>query len=267
MKESCDILAKKIRIDALKMIHDAGSSHIGSNFSMADVLSVLYTRFLKIDPSNPHWDLRDRFFLSKGHAAAVLYSLLAHVGFFDEKLLKNFYQKGSLLLGHAHCKVPGIELSTGSLGHALSVANGVALAGKKRSKTYKSVVLVSDGELDEGSNWEAILFAAHQQLGNLYIIVDYNKIQSLDTVKNTINMEPLKAKFEAFNCEVLECNGHDFNDIESKLKAFCSETLPHVLIAHTIKGCGVSFMENTILWHYRCPQLEEYDLAIKELEK
>lgn len=260
-------LAKEMRLDAFRMIHDAKSSHIGSNFSMVDILSVLYTKFLKIDANNPHWNLRDRFFLSKGHAVAVLYSLLAHVGFFDKKLLDTFYQKGSLLLGHAHCKVPGIEWSTGSLGHALSVATGVALAGKKLAGAYKSVVLLSDGEWDEGSNWEAILFAAHHKLSNLYIIIDYNKIQSLDTVKNTLNLEPLKEKFESFNCEVLECDGHNFSDIENKLNAFCSKDSPHILIAHTIKGRGVSFMENTVLWHYRCAQGDEYESALKELIK
>ena len=169
-------------------------------------------------------------------------------------------------MGHAHYKVPGIELSTGSLGHALSVATGVALAGKKHFKDFKSVVLLSDGELDEGSNWEAILFASHHRLNNLYIIIDYNKIQSLDKVENTIRLEPLKTKFEAFNCEVLECDGHNCDDIENKMQSF-SKNAPHILIANTIKGRGVSFMENTVLWHYRYPKNEEYDLARKELLK
>lgn len=259
-------LAKEARLDALRMIQEAGSSHIGSNFSIAEILAVLYTRFLKVDPAHPDIESRDRFFLSKGHAVAILYSILARLGFFPIDKLQTFYKKDSILLGHAHYKVPGIELSTGSLGHALSVAAGVALAGKKYSKSFKSVVLLSDGELDEGSNWEAILFASHHQLDNLYVVVDYNKIQSLDKVENTIRLEPLKAKFESFNCEVFECDGHNCSDIEQKLKSF-SRNLPHVLIANTIKGCGVSFMENTVLWHYRCPKNEEYDLARKELLK
>lgn len=187
------------------------------------------------------------------------------MGFFDRDLLKTFYQKGSLLLGHAHYKVPGIELSTGSLGHALSVATGVALAGKYKGKSYKTVVLLSDGELDEGSNWEALLFAAHYQLKNLYIIIDYNKIQSLDRVENTLALEPLRKKFEAFNCEVLECNGHDHEEIEKTLKMFSDATKPHILIAHTVKGKGVSFMEDTVLWHYRSPQDKEYEIAKEEL--
>ena len=266
MSQNAELLAKEARLDALKMIQDAGSSHIGSNFSIAEILAVLYTRFLKIDPVQPNVVLRDRFFLSKGHAVAILYSILARLGFFSLDELQTFYKRDSIFLGHAHYKVPGIELSTGSLGHALSVASGVALAGKKRSKNFKSVVLLSDGELDEGSNWEAVLFAAHHRLDNLYIIIDYNKIQSLDKVENTVRLEPLKTKFEAFNCEVLECNGHDCNDIEHKLKSF-NKNSPHVLIANTVKGCGVSFMEDTVLWHYRCPKGQEYELARKELLK
>lgn len=265
MKSDPKFLAKETRLDALSMISEAGSSHIGSNFSIADILSVLYIRFLKIDPLNTKMENRDRFFLSKGHAVAILYSTLARIGFFPLDELSSFYKKNSLLLGHAHCKVPGIELSTGSLGHALSVASGIALAGKKRKLDYKSVVLLSDGELDEGSNWEAILFAAHHCLDNLYVIIDYNKIQSLDKVQNTIALEPLKEKFESFNWEVKECDGHNHDDIENKLKSLNNENSPHVLIAHTVKGQGVSFMENTVLWHYRCPRGEEYEKARKEI--
>ena len=257
-------LAKGIRLDVLRMIHLAGSSHIGSCFSIADILAVLYTKFLRTDSKNPSWDLRDRFFLSKGHAVAALYSLLARLGFFEEEELTSFYQKGSLLLGHANHRVPGVELSTGSLGHALGVAAGVALAGKLRAKNFKVVVLLSDGELDEGSNWEAILFASHHCLDNLYAIIDYNKVQSLDRVEKTLNLEPLKEKFAAFNWEVKECNGHDFADIENKMNFF-SKATPHVLIAHTIKGKGVSFMEDAVLWHYRSPQDEEYTAAMGEL--
>lgn len=257
-------LAKKIRLDVLEMIRFAGSSHIGSCFSIADILAVLYTKFLRIDCQNPSWNLRDRFFLSKGHATATLYSLLTHLGFFEEKKLESFYQKGSLLLGHANHKVPGVELSTGSLGHALSVAAGVALAGKLRTKNFKVVVLLSDGELDEGSNWEAILFASHHCLDNLYAIIDYNKIQSLGRTKDTLSLEPIREKFEAFNWEVKECNGHDYDDIENKLNSF-SKAAPHILVAHTIKGKGVSFMEDTVLWHYRSPQGKEYMVAKEEL--
>ena len=258
-------LVKQTKLDALEMIRDAKSSHIGSNFSIADLLGVLYTKFLNIFPENPKKEERDRFFLSKGHATAILYSTLARMGFFDTDKLKTFYKKNSLLLGHAHFKVPGIELSTGSLGHALNVATGVALAGKRRSKAYKTVVLLSDGELDEGSNWEALLFAAHFKLNNLYIIIDYNKIQSLDRIENTIALEPLKNKLEAFNLDVLECDGHNHSDIEEKLNAFNNAQKPHVLIAHTTKGKGVSFMEDTVLWHYRNPQGDEYETARKEL--
>lgn len=259
-------LARQVRLDALDMINKARSSHLGSNFSIADLLAVLYTRFLSFDAARPKWEQRDRFLLSKGHSVAVLYSVLARVGFFLPERLKTFYQSGSDLLGHAHASVPGIELSTGSLGHALGVATGIALAGKRKNQGFKTVVLLSDGELDEGSVWEAILFAQHHQLSNLYAIIDYNKIQSLDRVDNVLRLEPLRAKWGAFNWEVLECDGHDYAAIEAQLKAFRSSTQPHVLIAHTVKGKGVSFMEDTVLWHYRSPDTTEYAAAKKELD-
>ena len=187
------------------------------------------------------------------------------MGFLEEKELASFYQKGSSLLGHANHKVPGVELSTGSLGHALSVATGVALAGKRQVNKFKVVVLLSDGELDEGSNWEAILFAAHHHLSNLYVIVDYNKIQSLDFVKDTLNLEPIGEKFKVFNWEVKECDGHDCDDIENKLNSFAQTNMPHLLLANTVKGKGVSYMENAVLWHYRTPQGKEYTAAVEEL--
>lgn len=259
-------LAQKARLHTLNMIRDAKCSHIGSNFSMADILAVLYTDILNINPKDIHKPDRDRFFLSKGHATAILYAILAERGFFDLSDLNTFYKKESVLLGHAHHKVPGIELSTGSLGHALSVATGVALGGKRQGHPFKTVVLLSDGECDEGSNWEAILFAAHHRLDNLVVIVDYNKIQSLDLVSETLALEPFKDKWEAFGWEVLECDGHNHTAIQHTLKEGFKENRPHVLIAHTVKGKGVSFMENSVLWHYRSPQGEEYETAKKELE-
>ncbi|MDR0755502.1 MAG: transketolase [Puniceicoccales bacterium] len=259
-------LSKKVRLHALAMIRDAKSSHIGSNFSIADILSVLYGKILNIDPKQPKKEDRDRFLLSKGHATAILYAILAECGFFPVHELKTFYQAGSLFLGHTNCKVYGIEFSTGSLGHALSVAAGIALAAQWRKKVFRTFVLLSDGECDEGSNWEAILFAAHHRLGNLTVIVDYNKIQSLDTIANTLALEPFRAKWEAFGWEVLECDGHNPEQLERCLKdGFKDKHHPHVLIAHTVKGKGVSFMENTVLWHYRSPQGEEYEAAKDEL--
>ena len=267
VKWDSHLLARQARLDALEMIKNAGASHIGSNFSIADLLAILYTQFLNVDAQQPHWPQRDRFLLSKGHAVAVLYSVLAHTGFFDVDRLKTFYQHGSPLLGHANAEVPGIEFSTGSLGHGLSVSVGIALAGQRRQLPYKTVVLLSDGELDEGSNWEAILFAQQHRLSHLYAIVDYNKIQSLDTVSNVIELEPLKSKWEAFGWEVHECDGHDHAAILSQLRSFQSTDQPHVLLAHTVKGKGVSFMENTVLWHYRIPEDAEYQAAQAELSR
>lgn len=258
-------LAQKARLHALNMIRKAKCSHIGSNFSMADLLAVLYADILNIDSRNPTHPNRDRFFLSKGHATAILYAILAECGFFPIQQLDTFYQKDSILLGHAHHKVPGIELSTGSLGHALSVATGVALAAKKQNNSFRTIVLLSDGECDEGSNWEAILFASHHFLDNLTVIVDYNKIQSLDLVSSTLALEPFRAKWEAFGWEVLECDGHDHTAIKEALTLGFKDKKPRVLLAHTIKGKGVSFMENTVLWHYRSPQNEEYIAAQNEL--
>lgn len=233
---------------------------------MADLLAVLYTHVLNIDPKHPSRPDRDRFFLSKGHATAILYAILAECGFFHTDELRTFYKKDSSLLGHTHHKVPGIELSTGSLGHALSVATGVALAAKRQKNTFKTIALLSDGECDEGSNWEAILFASHHQLDNLTVIVDYNKIQSLDLVENTLALEPFRAKWEAFGWEVLECDGHDHAAIQAALILGFKQNKPRVLLAHTTKGKGVSFMENTVLWHYRSPQNEEFLAAQNELQ-
>ncbi|MDR0393373.1 MAG: transketolase [Puniceicoccales bacterium] len=260
------ILAKKVRLHALSMIRDAKSSHIGSNFSIADILSVLYGKILNIDPKQPEKEDRDRFLLSKGHATAILYAVLAECGFFPINELKTFYQAGSSFLGHTNHKICGVEFSTGSLGHALNVAAGIALAAQWRKKTFRTFVLLSDGECDEGSNWEAILFTAHHRLSNLTAIVDYNKIQSLDTIANTLALEPFRDKWEAFGWEVLECDGHNHEQLERCLKlGFKDKYRPHVLIAHTVKGKGVSFMENTVLWHYRSPQGEEYKAAKNEL--
>ncbi len=260
--------AKKIRIDVLKMIGRAKSAHVGSSFSMADLLAVLYTDTLRVDPHKPEWPDRDRFILSKGHGCAGLYAILAERGFFPKKWLDDFYLNGSHLPGHVtHSGIPGVEVSTGALGHGLSIASGMALAAKHDNKSYRIFTMLSDGECDEGSIWEAALFAPHHKLDNLIAIVDYNKIQSLGTVKEVLNLDPFADKWKAFGWGVHEINGHDFKEIK---EAF--DTLPFTLgkpsciIAHTIKGKGVSFMENLLLWHYRSPQGDEFTNALKELE-
>lgn len=260
-------LAKKIRIHALHMTSNGGSSHIAAVFSMADLLAVLYGRILKFDVKNPKSESRDRFILSKGHAGAGLYATLAEVGFFPTELLKTHYKNGSDLSGHVSHKVKGVEFSTGSLGHGLSVATGMALAATQDHKSHKVFCLLSDGELDEGSNWEAILFAQHHRLDNLIAIIDYNKIQSLDTVANTINLEPLANKWAAFGWNVVEVDGHDHKELTATFSDLpMGSGKPTCVIAHTTKGKGVSFMENTVLWHYRTAKDEEFNNALRELE-
>ena len=261
-------LAKRTRLATIKMINRAKSSHIGSAFSMTELLAVLYTRILRVDPHRPDWPDRDRFILSKGHACAALYAVLAQRGFFPEEWLETFYHDGAHLPGHAtHTGIPGIEVSTGSLGHGLSIACGVALAGKRDGKTYRVFSLLSDGECDEGSTWEAALFAPQQQLDNLTVIIDYNKIQSLGTVKEVLDLEPFATKWRSFGWAVREVDGHNVDQIEENLKQVpWVNGRPTCLIAHTVKGKGVSFMENSLLWHYRTPEGEELARALDELE-
>lgn len=261
-------LAKKIRIHALKMTSSGKSSHIAAALSIADILAVLYGNFLNIDPMDPKRFDRDRFILSKGHAGAAVYAVLAETGFFPIEKLTTHYQNGSDLSGHvSHKGIPGVELSTGSLGHGLGVGSGMALAAKLSDKKHCVVVLLSDGECDEGSNWEAILFSAHHKLDNLIAIVDYNKIQALATVAETLGLEPFADKWASFGWLVREVDGHDHLAIHKSLNELAGmEGRPKVLIAHTTKGKGVSFMEDSVLWHYRTAQGEEFDLALAELE-
>ena len=261
-------LSKKIRISALKMVHRANASHIGSCLSIADILAVLYEKILNINPARPDWPDRDRFLLSKGHAAAILYAILAEKGFIPLDLLQTYCLDGSALLGHASHKVPGVELSTGSLGHALPVGCGMALAAKRTGKNYRIFVLLSDGELDEGSNWEAILFAAHHKLDNLIAIVDYNKLQGFGRTENIINLEPLIDKFKSFNWTANRIDGHNHQNLFNVLTRLPSEkNRPTVIIADTIKGKGVSFMENKFEWHYKSPNNEQLETAIRQLEQ
>ena len=261
-------LAKKVRIHALKMANSGGGSHIGSALSIADILAVLYTEILHLDPKDPKLEQRDRFVLSKGHAGAALYATLAETGFFPVSKLATHYQDGSDLCGHvSHKGIPGVEVSTGSLGHGLSLATGMALAAKIDQKKHRIFTLLSDGECDEGSTWEAVLFAAHHHLDNLIAIIDYNKIQSLDTVADTLELEPLADKWRSFGWQVQEVDGHNHQQLQSELSELPLESdCPSVIICHTVKGKGVSFMENTVLWHYRVPRGEEFAAALQELE-
>jgi transketolase len=268
-QETADLLelAKRIRRHSVMMTHQAKASHIGSSLSMVELLAVLYTNILRVKPDQPDWAGRDRFILSKGHGCAAYYAILAEVGFFPMDWLDTFYQNGSRLAGHAtHTHMPGIEISTGSLGHGLSVATGMALAAKRDNKAYRVFCLLSDGECDEGSTWEPILFAPQHKLDNLIAIVDYNKIQSLGTVKEVIDLDPLADKWRAFGWAVREIDGHNLEEIEATLERVPYEQgKPSCIIAHTIKGKGISFMENKLLWHYRSPQDTEFESALAEL--
>ena len=258
--------AAAIRAHMVQMVHRVNASHVGGGMSMADLLAVLYGEILKVDPAAPQWAERDRFILSKGHTCAALYATLALKGFFPVEELQQFGQDGSRLMTHISHKVPGVEFSTGSLGHGLGFACGKALAAKRQKKNWRVFAMLSDGELDEGSNWEAILFAPHHRLDNLVAIVDYNKIQSLGDVKDVLELHPLAEKFRAFNWAVKEIDGHNHGEISAALKKLPFESgKPSCLIAHTVKGKGVDYMENKLLWHYRTPNAEQVAVALKQI--
>ena len=260
-------LALKIRIHALKMVNRARTSHIGSNLSAADLLAALYGGILRVDPSNPDWSDRDRFILSKGHATAAIYAVLAERGFFPLGWLDDYCQNGSLLPGHITRGLPGTEASTGSLGHGSPIACGIALAGKRDSRNYRVFVLLGDGECDEGSVWESVLFAPHHKLDNLIAIIDYNKIQSFGNTKDILDLNPFAEKWRAFGWAVREIDGHDLEQIEDALTSVPFETgRPSCIIAHTVKGKGVSFMEGKLTWHYQNPDDEQLCQALAELE-
>lgn len=260
-------LALRIRRHAVTMTHLGESSHVAAILSMADILAVLYGGVLRVCPVEPAWPERDRFILSKGHAGAGVYAALAECGFFPVEELRTHYANGSRLSGHvSHKGIPGVEVSTGSLGHGLPIGTGMALAAKMDKKTHRVFVLLGDGECDEGSNWESILFAAHHRLSNLIAIIDYNKIQSLGLVSEIMALEPFADKWRAFGWDVAEVDGHEHAALTKVLDHQpASGQKPFCVIAHTTKGKGVSFMENSVLWHYRTPQGEEYENAMKEL--
>jgi transketolase len=261
-------LASRVRKHALRMTSRGGSSHIGAVFSMADIIAVLYGNVMRLNPREPRHPDRDRFILSKGHAGAGAYAVLAECGFIPTGKLDTHYQDDSDLSGHvSHIGVPGVELSTGSLGHGLSVGTGMAYGAKLDEKAHRVFVLMSDGECDEGSNWEAVLFAAHHKLSNLIAIIDYNKIQSLKPVAETIALEPFAEKWRSFGWSVVEVDGHDHDALQRVFDDLPSDERPTCVIAHTTKGKGVSFMENSVLWHYRTAKDAEFADALAELER
>ena len=239
-------------------------------FSLAEIMATLYARVLNVRPEEPNWPERDRLILSKGHAGAAVYAALAERGFFDVEELKTHYANGSRLSGHvSHKGIPGVEFSTGSLGHGLAVASGMALAAKMDGKQHRVYCILGDGECDEGEVWEAALIAHQFKLDHLVAVIDHNKMQSLDFCENTIALAPFGDKWRAFGWNVIETDGNDTDALETafaQAKTNAGSEKPTVIIANTIKGKGVSFMENNILWHYRTPQGEEYEAALKELE-
>ncbi len=262
-------IAKDIRKEILKMKFISKDSHLGSDFSCADILTVLYFKVLNINPKKPKDSNRDRFILSKGHSASALYATLALRGFFSKKILDRYCKDSSPLPAHPtkDC-VPGVEVSTGSLGHGFGMGVGMALAAKRDRQKHRVFVLVSDGECDEGSTWEAALFAGHHALDNLIVIIDYNKIQSFGSTKEVLDLEPFRQKWSSFGWQAQEINGHNYLELEKSLGAIpFKKGRPSLLIANTVKGKGVSFMENELKWHYKSPTEEEYYLALKELSK
>jgi transketolase len=261
-------IASSLRKDIFRMIYIAGGGHMSPAFSAIDIMTALYFGgILKYHSNNPYWEERDRFILSKGHASAALYVVLARAGFIEREELNTFCKSGTRLGGHPKMHdIPGVEASTGALGHGLAFGTGIALAGKINKKDYKTIVMLGDGECQEGSIWESVLFAFHQKLGNLIAIVDYNKLQAMDKLDNIIGMEPFVDKWRAFGWNVHQVDGHNISEIIDILgRSNVSHELPTVVIAHTIKGKGVSFMENAPLWHYRMPNPEELTTVLNEL--
>lgn len=260
-------LAKKIRLSVLEMIHKSGASHIASTFSIVDIIAVLYEDILRYNSKDPNFEKRDRFILSKGHAGSSIYAVLAEKGFLSKENLNTYYQNGSRLSGHiSHKDVPGVEVSTGSLGHGAGIAAGIALALKLKLNQSKVYTLIGDGECNEGAIWELAMFCAHHKLDNFVLIIDQNKFQALGKTKEILDISDLEKRFTSFGWDVLEVDGHNHKDLKNSFHTHRHEK-PLCIIADTIKGKGVSFMENNLLWHYRDPQDDFYRKAKRELER
>ena len=259
--------ALKVRIGIIEGVHSAKSGHPGGSLSCADILTYLYFAKMNIDPKNPKMENRDRFVLSKGHAAPALYATLAERGYFDPELLKTLRHIGSILQGHPDMKhIPGVDMSTGPLGQGISAAVGMALSAKHFGNDYKVYTVLGDGEIEEGQVWEAAMFAANKGLSNLTAFVDYNNLQIDGTVEEVNSPYPIDKKFEAFNWHAITIDGHDFDQIEAALKEAETVDKPVVIIANTVKGKGVSYMENAVNWHGAAPNDELYEQAMAELK-
>ncbi|MEK4971240.1 transketolase [Niallia sp. FSL R7-0648] len=260
--------AAEIRMTVIDMVYEAGTGHTGSSLSNTDILTVLFYEVMKNDPVNPNWEERDRYIQSKGHAVESYWAVLADKGYFPKEELKTFSKFNTRLIGHPNNKVPGVEMNTGALGHGLSISVGMALAAKMNHKDYRVFTLMGDGELAEGSVWEAAMAASQYKLDNLVGIVDRNRLQITGSTDDVMSNEPLDKKWESFGWDVIEVDG---NDIAELVQVFHSipktEGKPTIILANTIKGKGISFAENEAGWHHHVPSQEEYELAMKELSK
>jgi len=261
-------LAREIRRDIILMLTKAGSGHPGGSLSCVEILITLYIEVMRYDSNNPKWDNRDRFVLSKGHAAPTLYAILSKAGYFPREWLWELRRCGCPLQGHPYSPTtPGAECSTGSLGHGLSIANGMAIAGKLDNKSYKVYCLIGDGEINEGQIWEASMSAARFKLDHLCAILDHNGLQIDGTIEEIKNPYPFREKWEAFGWQVMEVDGHNFEELINAFSKFEAESngKPTVIIANTVKGKGVSFMENAVNWHGKAPNKEQAVIALKDL--
>jgi len=260
-------VANNMRINVIKMLSRAQSGHPGGSLSACEILATLYFKEMNIDPKNPHWEDRDRFVLSKGHGAPVLYAALAEKGYFPKEELKSLRKIDSMLQGHPDMKgTPGVDMTTGSLGQGLSAANGMALAGKIDKKDYRVYALIGDGEVQEGIVWESAMFASHYKLDNITVFLDHNGLQIDGFNKDVMNIEPIGDKFKSFGWHVINIDGHSFEEIIKAIdEAKLTKGKPTIIIAKTIKGKGVSFMENKADWHGRAPSEEETIKALDEL--
>lgn len=265
-KKQLEITACKVRMGIIEGVHSAKSGHPGGSLSCADILTYLYFKHMNIDPADPKKADRDRFVLSKGHAAPALYATLANRGYFDVSLLKTLRQIGSILQGHPDMKhIPGVDMSTGSLGQGISAAVGMALSAKHFGDSYRVYAVLGDGEIEEGQVWEAAMFAGNKGLSNLTAFIDYNNLQIDGTIEEVNSAAPIDKKFEAFGWHTITINGNDFDEIESALNMAKTVDKPVAIIAKTVKGKGVSYMENAVNWHGAAPNDELYEQAMTEL--
>lgn len=265
-KKQLQKIAANVRMGIIEGVYNAKSGHPGGSLSSADILTYLYFKQMNIDPENPKAENRDRFVLSKGHAAPALYSVLANRGYFDVKELATLRHIGSMLQGHPDMKkIPGVDMSSGSLGQGVSAAVGMALSAKHFGMEYKVYALLGDGEIQEGQVWEAAMFAAHKKLDNLTVIVDNNNLQIDGTIEQVNSPYPIDEKFKAFGFEVAVIDGNDFAEIEQAFEKVGTFDKPYAIIANTVKGKGVSFMENQVGWHGTAPNEEQYNTAVAEI--